>query len=135
MLKTEESETGIGDDFLDIILNSMDQDGDGKISFDEFVDFIYNTKKGGGSPSSGPQIKVVDSPSTSARDTRATSSLRVAKVSFGGEAFQRPHTESGTRSLPHGQAVSIRDEALARAAARRGIPPRRPSLSPSPRPQ
>merc|ERR1712217_994166 len=110
----------------------MDEDDDGKISFDEFVDFIYTTKHRG---SQQPQIKVVssNSPPPSPRD-RATSSLKIGQVSFDGGSVQRPRSEpdGGTRSRGQGRHVSIRDAALAKATARRGHPPRRPSNSPAP---
>jgi len=133
MLKTSDAEAGVGDHFLDIILNSMDQDEDGKISFDEFVDFIYSTKRKGGAPP--PAVTVIaDSPVSSERD-RSTASLKLARVSIDGGAVQRPRSEpdGATRSLGRDQQISIRDQALAKAAARRGIPLRRPSVSPSPR--
>jgi len=132
MLKTSDCEAGIGDHFLDIIISSMDQDEDGKISFDEFVDFIYSTKtKGSSQP---PSVRVVsDSPMSPERDV-ATSSFKMARVSIDGGTVQRPRSQpdNGTLSVGREQHVSIRDEALARAAARRGVPPRRMSVSPSP---
>merc|ERR1712216_1100617 len=104
------------------------------ISFEEFVDFIYSTKtKGSPQPL---QVRVVsDSPVSSERDP-ATSSLKLARVSIEApttHAVPRPKSQpdNGTRSHGREQHISIRDEALARAAARRGVPPRRPSVSPS----